>query len=184
MARKPTKEKLADAVQELAKTTTVDKITVKQIVEKSGLSLQTFYNHFKDKSELILYIHKSAGDKMIAKLGKDGYGYNELTKENIEFYVEHKDFFYNALTNTYGLNSYADQCAENAYKVWTEYLTNKKNTDKLPEDIDFLLKMYCFAFTRMIAEWAFKMDNMSPERFIELMNDAMPRKLRPYLLKA
>ncbi|MBR1562838.1 MAG: TetR/AcrR family transcriptional regulator C-terminal domain-containing protein [Ruminococcus sp.] len=184
MARKSSKEIFADTIQELAKAAAVDKITVKQIVEKSGLSLQTFYNHFKDKSELILYIHKSAGDSMIAKLGKDGYGYRELTEENIRFYIDHKDFFYNALTNTYGLDSYAEQCARNAYTVWTKYLTKKKKVDKLPEDIDFLLKMYCFAFTRMIAEWAFRRNDISPERFIELMNAAMPGKLRPYLLKA
>ena len=51
MKRQKSKEVFGDALMTLARTQPVERITVKQIVEKSGLSLQTFYNHFKDKSE-------------------------------------------------------------------------------------------------------------------------------------
>ena len=42
MKRQKAKEVFGDALMALAKTAPVDRITVKQIVEKSGLSLQTF----------------------------------------------------------------------------------------------------------------------------------------------
>ena len=51
MKKRTSKEIFSEALLELSRTTPVDKITVKQIVEASGLSLQTFYNHFKDKSK-------------------------------------------------------------------------------------------------------------------------------------
>ena len=48
-----TKYKLADSIKECMKTTPVDKITVKDIVERCGLTRQTFYRNFKDKYDLI-----------------------------------------------------------------------------------------------------------------------------------
>ena len=57
----------------------MDKITVKQIVDESGLSLQTFYNHFMDKADLILWVHKSAFDEIMGKIGKDGYTLYDAT---------------------------------------------------------------------------------------------------------
>ena len=47
------KYKLAASIKECMKTTPVDRITVKDIVEGSGLTRQTFYRNFKDKSDLI-----------------------------------------------------------------------------------------------------------------------------------
>lgn len=48
-----TKYKLANSIKECMKTTPVDRITVKDIVEGSGLTRQTFYRNFKDKYDLI-----------------------------------------------------------------------------------------------------------------------------------
>lgn len=47
------KYKLAASIKECMKTTPVDRITVKDIVEGSGLTRQTFYRNFKDKYDLI-----------------------------------------------------------------------------------------------------------------------------------
>ena len=46
-------EELAASIKECMKTTPVDRITVKDIVEGSGLTRQTFYRNFKDKYDLI-----------------------------------------------------------------------------------------------------------------------------------
>ena len=47
-----TKYKLAASIKECMKTTPVDRITVKDIVEGCGLARQTFYRNFKDKYDL------------------------------------------------------------------------------------------------------------------------------------
>ena len=44
-----TKYKLARAMKECMKVTSVENITVKQITEKCGLTRQTFYRSFLDK---------------------------------------------------------------------------------------------------------------------------------------
>ncbi len=59
MKKRATKDIFVEALLKLAKRKSIDKISVKEIVEESGLSLQTFYNHFLDKADLILWVHKS-----------------------------------------------------------------------------------------------------------------------------
>ena len=49
---------IASALLELCETISLEALTVKQILEKSGVSRQTFYNHFIDKNDLIQYVYK------------------------------------------------------------------------------------------------------------------------------
>ena len=48
-----TKQALATALTELLNTTTLDNITVKDIVERADVSRQTFYYHFGDVYQLL-----------------------------------------------------------------------------------------------------------------------------------
>ena len=48
-----TKYALAAALTSLLNTTTLDNITVKDIVERANVSRQTFYYHFKDVYDLL-----------------------------------------------------------------------------------------------------------------------------------
>ena len=48
-----TKYRLAEAMNTCMKTTSVDDITIRQIVEVCGVTRQTFYRNFLDKYDLI-----------------------------------------------------------------------------------------------------------------------------------
>lgn len=43
----------AQAIKDLIKMTSLDKITVTDIVMRSGMTRQMFYRHFKDKYDLV-----------------------------------------------------------------------------------------------------------------------------------
>ena len=49
---------IVSALLELCEIKSLEALTVKQILEKSGVSRQTFYNHFIDKNDLIQYVYK------------------------------------------------------------------------------------------------------------------------------
>ena len=53
MRRKTTQELLAESFRELAQGRSIDRITIRQIVENCGYSPATFYRHFRDKYDLI-----------------------------------------------------------------------------------------------------------------------------------
>lgn len=183
MKKRTSKQIFAETLLEIAKHKSIDKISVQQIVDESGLSLQTFYNHFSDKSDLILWVHKSEFDRLLEKLGKNGYTYRDLTLENIQFYIKHKDYMRNALNNTHGQDSYWRTSAENAYGVLSDFIIKHHGLSNIPEDIDFYLKIYCFAAPYIYSEWAFNMNNTPPEVFAEYVEGAMPEPLKKYLLE-
>ena len=53
IARQSTKELLAESLKELSQVKAVDKITIKELTNNCGLTPPTFYNHFRDKYELM-----------------------------------------------------------------------------------------------------------------------------------
>ena len=76
-----TKYRLAHAMKECIETTPVEDITVKQLVEKCGLTRQTFYRSFLDKYDLINWYF----DKLLAKsfehMGRGRTVYDALVKK-------------------------------------------------------------------------------------------------------
>lgn len=119
MKKRSSKEIFEETIIELSNNIPMNKITVKMIVEKSGLSLQTFYNYYKDKSELVLSIHKNEGNKIMEKLDKELISFREVIIENAKFYLKYKNFMLNAIKNTSGQDSYALMSADNAYNIFT-----------------------------------------------------------------
>lgn len=62
---------LAESLKELAKFKPVDKITVKELTKNCGLTMPTFYNHFRDKYELMAWIYNQ---KVEASMKNFGHG--------------------------------------------------------------------------------------------------------------
>ena len=60
MKRKTAKEILAASFQELAEVKSIDKITIRDIVDNCGYSSATFYRNFRDKYDLIAWEHTRA----------------------------------------------------------------------------------------------------------------------------
>ena len=69
LKRKTTKEILAESFQELAANKRIDKITITEITSNCGMSQPTFYNHFKDKYDLIVWIYIHESGEIMSKIG-------------------------------------------------------------------------------------------------------------------
>lgn len=48
---------LANALIEICERKSIEEITIQDLLNETGVSRQTFYNHFKDKNDLIQYIY-------------------------------------------------------------------------------------------------------------------------------
>jgi len=58
MAAVDTKQQIIDAAVTLIRKIGADQLTIRRVVEESGLSIGTFYHHFKDKDDLLMYFVK------------------------------------------------------------------------------------------------------------------------------
>ena len=56
-------------------------------------------------------------------------------------------------------------------------IIHKQGVDKIPEELEFLLRMYCRGSIAMTVEWATTGMKMSPEQLADQLIDAMPPKL-------
>ena len=69
-----TKYRLAEAMKTCMKTTSVDDITIRQIVEVCGVTRQTFYRNFLDKYDLINWYFDKLLLKSFEHMGKSKEG--------------------------------------------------------------------------------------------------------------
>ena len=74
-----TKGALVKALKELLNETTLDHITVKEIVDRAGVSRQTFYYHFDDIYQMLDWAFQNALDQLFEMPAKDWH--DRLTKE-------------------------------------------------------------------------------------------------------
>ena len=182
MKKRTSKDIFADTLLALAKQESLERITVKQIVEESGLSLQTFYNHFHDKNELIIWIHQRVGERTLAKIEKGSYSFHELTEDVIRVFSENAGY----ISTGFGLspeNRYLELSAEIVYKLMAAFVQRRSGQTELSEEMDFYLRMYITAGLHVFSEWSRQTQGIPPERLAYYMEQGMPEKLKPYLLE-
>ena len=169
-----TKYRLARAMKECMKTTSVENITVKQITEKCELTRQTFYRNFLDKYDLINWYFDVLAQMSFKQMGISLTLREGLIKK-FEFIKGEGQFFAAAFSSESQncLMEYDYQCI---YQFYCDII-HKQGVDKIPEELEFLLRMYCRGSIAMTVEWATTGMKMSPEQLADQLIDAMPPKL-------
>ena len=181
MKRQKSKEVFGDALMTLARTQPVERITVKQIVEKSGLSLQTFYNHFRDKEDLVRWVHQWGSERMLARLEGDHCSFHDITMDNIHFFAQNANYLRADLGDSI-VNHYAELSAQNTYGFLSTFICRRQGLTELPEELSFYLRMYVYACLHIFTEWSLKGWDLPEERLAAYLEQGMPEKLKPYLL--
>ena len=169
-----TKYRLARAMKECMKITSVENITVKQITEKSGLTRQTFYRNFQDKYDLINWYF----DKLLAKsfehMGQGRTVYDALVKKFT--YIQEEQAFFKTAFRYDEQNSLRQHDFELILEFYENIICEK--TGKFPEDnIRFLLEMYCQSSIYMTIRWVTGELTCTPKKLASLLVDGMPGRL-------
>ena len=175
-----TKYKLARAMKECMKVTSVENITVKQITEKCGLTRQTFYRNFQDKYDLINWYF----DKLLAKsfehMGQGRTVYDALVKKFT--YIQEEQTFFATAFRYDEQNSLRQHDFELILEFYETIICEK--TGKIPgENIQFLLEMYCQSSIYMTIRWVTGELTCTPEKLAFLLVDGMPGKLAEILIR-
>lgn len=169
-----TKYRLAASLKTCMKTTPVDKITVKDIVEGSGLTRQTFYRNFLDKYDLINWYFDKMVLQSFAQIGMGQTVLESLTGK-FRFIVEEKSFFTGAFRSD-DHNSLKEHDFELILKFYQDLIA-RKTSQPLGEELQFLLEMYCRGSVYMTVKWVLGGMKDSPEEMAAKLTDAVPPKL-------
>ena len=181
--RRTTKELIADSFLELSAKKSVDKITVKEISKNCELTSQTFYNHFRDKYDLIAWLYSSQAEKIMNKIDGENYFWSDSLRDGINYFFANRDFLKNLIMHTGGQDSFINYVANFNVKILSDFIKNSQGLQNLPEPIEISIKIYCYGTVCTICEFLIKSQNISTENFIKCLEDALPPNLRTFLYK-
>lgn len=172
--RDRTRARLAESVKACMKTTPVDKITVKDIVEGCGLTRQTFYRNFKDKYDLINWYFDRLVLQAFEQIGM-GHTVGESLTQKFAFIQNEKAFF----TGAFRSDDY-NSVKEHDFVLILQFykdLIAQKTSRPLGEELDFLLEMYCRGSVYMTEKWILGGMKDQPQEMSRKLVDAIPPKL-------
>lgn len=179
--RKSTKELLAESILELSKAKSIDKITIREIVENCGMTSGTFYNHFKDKYDLIAWIYLYQIEKMASDYVKSDSDWEQSLVEVLKMVNTERKFYKNALKNTSGQNSFFNATYLRSIELMKEIILEKKKAPLTKEEL-FYVDFYMKGFGYSAVEWIVNELDYTEEELAAYLTQAIPEKLRKYLL--
>ena len=135
MRRQTTKELLGESFRELAKRKPINKITIASITNNCGMTQPTFYNHFRDKYDLMTWLYVSDTKNIMGQIGKDGYQWRDTLLDGMRYCAEHKGELLNAFTYTSGREAFLGYMMQVNVDLLGTEVRKKLMTENIPEDI-------------------------------------------------
>ncbi len=145
------KKILANDLLNLCQKQSLQSITVSQLLKETGVSRQTFYNHFKDKNDLICYIYDTyiVPDFDEHHMDIDFYESLLQTFQNIKKY--HK--FMKQACQIEGQNCLKDYIVEHCQQFDLKWHQNLYGSDPMPDDLKFATIYHANASSSMTLSW-------------------------------
>lgn len=146
------KEILSNGLLELCETISLETITIKQLLDKTGVSRQTFYNYFIDKNDLIQYIY-------LTKIIPDYHFHDQETMnfkhsliisfENMKKY--HK--FMKQACKMEGQNCLKDYIYNHCREFDLKWHQELYGSQPMPETLRFATEYHATASSSMTLSW-------------------------------
>ena len=170
---------MAQALRKLLTQRNLDTIAVTDIVNQAKLSRATFYRHFRDKYDLMIWIYRSVIDKIIEENPAPEQSVNILIG-SCRYLKENYEYFSNVVKYN-GQNSFIDFVASYVSSVTVQRVQKQFGSAKLPEEINFDLQFYCGGASYISREWIVGGCKGSPEKIARRIFDCIPSPLKKYL---
>ncbi|MBQ6315360.1 MAG: TetR/AcrR family transcriptional regulator C-terminal domain-containing protein [Mogibacterium sp.] len=154
---------LAHALLDLCQRKKLEAITIKDILDETGVSRQTFYNRFRDKNDLIQWTYENAVLSEFHKAGDTGTYYENTL--NYCRALEKYRFFMKQAYQLEGQNNLRDNIFEYASKYDYEWHLAHYGKDELPDDFKFISHYHSVGSIYLEMEWICSnaKDRMTPE---------------------
>ncbi len=149
------KEMFGDTLLELVNTKKLEKITVNDLISKTGASRQTFYNHFCDKNDLIQWIYSHYILTAFPEHADTMFQYNLCLVDYYNRLIKYKKFMTQAIQMTCqnNLKSFMQNYLINWEKSWLENLYICKYKSSPPDNFYFIIEYHSVGCVNMVLKW-------------------------------
>lgn len=168
---KKTKKTFEDSLAELAKELPLNKITVKMLCEKSQLSRNAFYFHYRDIYDLVEEIENEFFEEVRGYLNdfrEMGFPKNVLAtiKSMVLLFNERKDISLMLLDTSFS-STFVPRLGKLMSDFNFEYYSSFHKTNKRAT-YDLFYTFISSGFYGMVREWLLSEEPISVDRFISL----------------
>lgn len=149
-------------------------ITVKMIMEDSGVSKSTFYRHYMDKYDVMNYNYKKKLDEWVKS--QNCKSWRELYRRIFRATDKDRNREKNAFSYV-GPNSYSAFLYDYSYAM-IEQITTKSRGKPLTKEERLQLSLFCYGGIALDMDWINKKISCTTEDIAEQVYLAMPETLR------
>lgn len=176
-----TKEYLAESLVELMQNKSLKSITIKDIAKNCHLTSTTFYNHFKDKYDLLSWLYHTRIGYYINQINET-YDWYNAALDSLIYIKRNRAFFQNALKNSNGQNSFKEATFNCNLKAALKIILDVNPA--FSEDLVnvFALKLYFYGVMEMISEIILSGQEFEPMDITKKLMASMPEKARECLV--
>lgn len=182
MRRATAKEILAGSFREIAREKNVDRITVKDITDRSGYSTATFYRQFQDKYDLIAWDYAQQIKQIMSHMGEGDHPWRDILLDAAQNYARQREYLANLLCHTSGMDAFIEYMREINYGHMKEQVLKNKGSEELDEKTEMYIRIYVLGTVQLTCEWILGRFHVSPEVLAEIYENSLPEPLRTYLL--
>lgn len=161
------KKIIVDAFLDLCEKRNLHKITIQNIVDASGVSRQTFYNHFEDKAALIQYTYKTRVIYDFLSAESVDVSYYECVLRSMLAEKEYINFVKPAC-EIRGQNCLTDYMYEHSVKFDMEYHQHYYGEKELPPAMQMVSEYHSYAAMHMHINWILAGCKEPPEKYIDV----------------
>jgi AcrR family transcriptional regulator len=175
MQRIDARELLSRTMFELMSKKTIDRISVREILQGSDVSRATFYRNFKDKFDLMHFCYQATVDRFLVNIKSDNW--KEILIDIFTFFKENQSFFINAI-KTDGDDSFLRFLYDYSFCFYERQMLQRLHTDLLTrEDLD-CVAFNCSGSVWLVEIWARRNMQESPVEMAERTYRFMPLRLQ------
>ena len=173
------KQIIVDTIYELSREKPLSKVTVLDISKRSGISRQTFYNHFKDKNDLIRWVFICTLDRwdLVEKEGYYAYLCDLYRK------AQENGHFLRQACMLAGQNSLVEEIYIITYKYHRRHILMQLGEKQLPAQLEYALRFDAYGSTNCYIQWLVERMPITPEDMALYAYESMPQIIRQYFEK-
>ena len=180
MKRRTTKDYLTESFMELAERKSIAKITIADITNNCDYSQPTFYNHFKDKYDLITWIAKRNAGLVLLERNKDG-DLGGIISDFVEMTRKNKKVVTNITKYAFSIRALREQIARVYIETICDLIKEKNNIDMIPDKDYKMISIYFIGAVTMLGQWVVN-DMPYPDSDLkDAIKQAAPRAVIEYL---
>ncbi len=179
MSKRTSSDLIVDALTVLVRQKSFDKITVKDILNISGVSRSTFYRHFKDIYDLATWSFEKFIQEWIQRYEAGDTTWQEVVYQVVKYFDYYRDHFAK-MPIRLDANWPAQSLIKYAKDEFYTFVC-KNNNDFLSPELKFEIDQQVYGSFLALLEWTMQPVSLSPDEVTKCICGAMPTQLKAIL---